>query len=364
MNIRNELSGPNAFYNKSDYVETTRNANCQSQTVNPCYTFDTESKVIRIAKQILSILLFPIGLYNLAHIVAARIAILPASTPKLMGYTADHALHSRSAIQLLEKAPNDWKYKRISISVNGTLVDAMIVGKPNTLDNGRWTLFSNGNGEFYEDKPIHSREFKQIITELNSNAILFNYPGVGASTGIPTRKALANAYRAMLNFLEDKEKGIGAKEIIGYGHSIGGGVQADGLASHKLQKDVKYVFVKSRTFYNLSSVASSLIHPIFGLLVKALGWNQSPGACAKDLKAPEIIIQSAKVKSPQYLTSSYNIVDDGIIKADSSLAKGLLNDPGAPKLGKFYIGVPEDHNEDLEDTGLLTEKVKSLLSKK
>ena len=105
------------------------------------------------------------------------------------------------------------------------------------------------------------------------NAIVFNYPGVGASSGLPNRQAMAKTYRAMLNFLEDRTNGIGATEIIGYGHSIGGGVQGDALKTHELKKDVKYVFVKSRTFSDLSTTASLLMAKPFGFLVKILGCN-------------------------------------------------------------------------------------------
>ena len=54
----------------------------------------------------------------------------------------------------------------------------MIVGKAATLDNGRWVLASNGNGAFYEDGLAEGADVKQILSAVNGNAIVFNYPGV------------------------------------------------------------------------------------------------------------------------------------------------------------------------------------------
>ena len=74
-----------------------------------------------------------------------------------MGYPENYANDSRSNISL----DGEWKYKRITVEVDGYKIDATIVGKATTLNNGRWMLASNGNGEFYEDKLSYSDDFKQ-----------------------------------------------------------------------------------------------------------------------------------------------------------------------------------------------------------
>ena len=184
----------------------------------------------------------------------------------------------------------EWKVKRLTIEVDGYHIDAAIMGKAATLENGRWVLTSNGNGSFYENH-FHDHNFKQILSKIDRNTILFNYPGVGCSPGLPNRQAMAKAYRAVLAFLEDQKNGIGAKEIIGYGHSIGGGIQGEALNSHTLKKDIKYVFIKGRTFSELASVASKTSW-LMGALVKLLGWNINTLESSKRLKAPEIILQT------------------------------------------------------------------------
>jgi hypothetical protein len=352
------LNGDRAFYNQPDYLVSTQRDFAQSKSLPVNYTWNTENKIIRIVKLIFSILIFPIGIYQLLHALGGKLALLPASTPCLLGYPENHANNSRSNIELLDGV---WKYKRITVEVDGYKIDATIVGKASTLNNGRWMLASNGNGEFYEDTLSYDRDFKQILSEVNGNAIVFNYPGVGASSGLPNRQAMAKAYRAMLNLLEDQANGIGAKEIIGYGHSIGGGAQADALKTHELKKDVKYVFVKSRTFSDLSTTASILTCKPLGFLVKILGWNMDCVKSSKKLQAPEIIMQTAKVKGYEELNDSSKIIDDGIIAANASLAKALLDDDNCPKQNKVFIGMQERHNEGLNDPSFLAQKIETLL---
>jgi hypothetical protein len=356
--FKNILGGAKAFYNRPDYLYTTRRDLAQNRALPVIYTWNTENKIIRIVKQVLSIIIFPIGIYNLLHALAGKRAILPVSTPRLMGYSENHAHHRRSNISLEDK----WKYKRITVGVDGYEIDAMIIGKISTLNNGRWVLASNGNGEFYEDKLASRLNFKEILSGINGNAIVFNYPGVGASSGLPSRQAMAKAYLAMLNFLEDQENGVGAKEIVGYGHSIGGGVQGDALKIHDLKKDtIKYVFVKSRTFSDLSSTVSTLVSRALGLLVKILGWNMDSVESSKKLQAPEIIMQTAKVNRYVELTDSSKIIDDGVITANAALAKAMLEDKKYSKVNKIFIGMPERHNDELNDSSFLTQRINAFL---
>lgn len=350
------LDGPKAFYNQSDYLEATKRDFSQKNRLPVNYTWNTEHKVIRIIKQIFSAIFFPIIIYKLIHALAGK-AILPSSNRSRLEYSKNDIHCSRSNISL----NGEWKYKRITVEVDGYKIDAAIVGKISTLGNGRWVLASNGNGETYEDKLCYNRDFKEILSEIKGNAIVFNYPGVGASSGRANRQAMTKAYRAILTFLEDKKKGVGTKEFIGYGHSMGGAVQGDALKTHQLKKDVKYVFIKSRTFSDLSTLVSILINKLFGLLIKILGWNISSVESSKKLQAPEIILQSARVKDYKELTDSSKIIYDGVIPAEASLAKALLDDPKCPKKNKIIIGMKEQHNDALIKPSFLAQKIETLL---
>lgn len=290
------------------------------------------------------------------HFFAGKI-IVPASSPSLLGYSANYADQLRQDVNL----KGEWKVKRISVEMDGYTIDATIMGKASTLGNGRWVLSSNGNGEFYEEK-FQNRSFIHILSELNGNAIVFNYPGVGSSTGMPNKNAMAKAYRAMLNFLEDQEKGVGAKEIIGYGHSIGAGVQGDALLSHDLKQGIKYVFVKSRTFSDLSTTASYLTVRLLGFLVKVFGWNINSVESSMKLRAPEIIMQTADVSHYTDISDQpEKIKHDGVIPAEASLAKKLLDERQPFLDKKYFLGIPEGHNAALNDPHHLVAKINEML---
>lgn len=348
------LAGRNAFYNAPDYYESTQK-DLSSKTILPVtFTANTEHIIFRIVKLVLCIIIFPIGIYYLIHSLAGKLALLPSSSPILMGYEKDHANNVRSKIAL----DTEWKYKRLTIAVDGYEIDAMIMGKESTLGNGRWLLASNGNGEFYEDR-LSSREFKQIVSEIDGNAIVFNYPGVGASSGLPNRQAMAKAYRAMLTFLEKEAE---AKEIIGYGYSMGGGVQGDALNTHELKEDVKYVFVKKQTFSDIASAATHITNSrVLGFIVRFFGWNTSSVESSKKLQAPEIIIQTANVRDATELTDSSKVAHDRVIPAEASLAKVLLDDDQCPKGNKTFFGIREDHMTELKDTSFLTNQIEAYL---
>jgi len=154
-------------------LEATKRDFSQKKPLRVNYTWNTESKVIRVVKLIFSIVIFPIGIYKLLHTLAGKVALLPASTPSLLEFPKNHANNCRSSILL----KSEWKYKRITVEVDGYKIDAVIVGKDSTLDNGRWVLASNGNGEFYEEKLSSGFELKNILSAVKGNAIVFNYPG-------------------------------------------------------------------------------------------------------------------------------------------------------------------------------------------
>ncbi len=331
------LVGDNAFYKQPQYTEIKQREFSQIEPLAPMYEWNTEHKIMRVVKVIFSIIIFPIYIYQILHSLVAAL-VLPSS----IAYSDEDILSYRMRVCHDNRA---WKMKRISVACDGYTIDAMIMGKPDTFANRRWALISDGNGELYETS---YNAYKPILQGIGANAIFFHYPGVGSSNGPPSRLACAKAYRAMLRLLEDDERGIGAREIIGIGHSIGGGVQADALVSHELRTDKKYVFVKSRTFATLSQVAAERVASIAGLLVRLFGWNIDTAASSKKLRAPEIILQTADVEVATELTSSAPIRHDSVIAETAALATALLDDPACPRESKIFLGIPEGHNEEAD----------------
>lgn len=358
MMFKNILSGDQAFYLQRNYEQLTRQELDSREPIsNPAFVVDFESKKRRIIKNILSIILFPIGLYRLFHSLLGFI-IVPASMPYGFFYNFPHI--ARKGFDL----HGEWKLKRISISVDGCLIDASIMGKPSTLSNGRWILTSLGNGQFYEEF-IQSSFLRDLLTLLDANVLAFNYPGVGSSTGMPSRHAMAKAYQALLSFLEDEERGIGVKEIICYSYSIGAGVQADALLSHSLKKGIKYCFVKSQTFSNIYSLAESISGKLSGLIVRLMGWNMNPYNDSITLKAPEVIVQKASVNKDEEISDPKMILDDGVISAEASLAIKLLEmaqENSSILKNKYFLGIPEGHNDLRSNPSLLAKKIDGCLA--
>jgi hypothetical protein len=354
------LHGEEAFYKHPDYMKNTEREMSMSKTLPAIYTWNTESKIKRIAKQIFSIIIFPIGIYKLFHAAAGKFPVLPASSTlfmRLRKFKIDDLHKLRGSYDL--NGPS--KFKRLTVEVDGYKIDAMIIGSKERLNNGRWILKSGGNSEYYETIGLN-QSFIELMNKTQSNLLLFNYPGVVSSTGLPNRKAMAKAYKAMLRFLEDENKGLGAKEIIGHGMSIGGGAQGEGLKDYQLKRDVKYVFVKDRTFSDVSTVASTMFRIPLGFLAKILGWNIRSVESSKNLKAHEIIIQTASVTGMEVIHDSSKIIDDKVISAKASLAKKLLDDPTCPKKNKTFIGMDGDHVSPISNPKFLADIINAKLA--
>lgn len=315
-------------YNGKEYLQLSEMTREQVPSI-PAYTYEKTSKVQRIALEIilgiLSVVFLPYGIYRLLHLVGG-VPIVPA---QIKGPAADKlgipkVSQTRFVEQLDErlKTDNSLVAKRISVCVNGKLVDAMIIGKKENINNKKWTLISNPNA--VDMKFVAGSRWTHItglIDTHQTNVLFYDYQGTGSSEGVATRDEIVSAHEAMLQFFEDEEKGIGAKEILQIGISIGGGVQGHAMKTHKLKEGVKYVLVKDDSFSKISKVRS----PILGGLIKFLGWELSSMTAAKKMEeqgVPEIILQTGNKKGKR--VAAEDVWDDGVISAKASLGCGLL----------------------------------------
>lgn len=272
--LQNE-NGKKAFYDQPGYGERTL-ADFKAKRTPVTFICNTEFRIVRFVKQILSIIIFPIYLYKMAHSLVGR-RILPIFDVTKKN---DDPLPTAQNIE-----DENEKFKPITVEVDGVEIDGLITGTPATLNNGRWILMSSNdnNGNKY---PICSYEFQ---SSLSANMLTFNFPDIKNSSGRISRQAMVKAYQAMLKFLES-DNGIKAKEIIGFGHSYGAAIQAEALSTHKLRDGIKYVFVTSRAFSSLTKVPAILKSRINSLLVKLFGWNVDVTKFTANLKAPEVTV--------------------------------------------------------------------------
>ncbi len=369
------LSGDGAFYNQPNYIIQTQSDLERKTPLPVSYVITTENKITKLVKTIFSTVFFPLLAYQWLHAKFAQKVVLPASNPN---QERNKQLHTqRTSIDL----KSDLKYKRLAIQVDDCIIDAMIIGKSSTLGEGRWILFSNGNFTAYEwTVGDQADRVNRPIEHFHSNALIFNYPGVSASTGWPHRPSMAKVYRALLTFLADQQQGIAAKEIIGFGHSLGGGVQAEGRNSFVRDKKIAYVFIKSRTFSDLSTAATRIIKDFLSkktkwpdsridficrvgrALIKILNWNIRSVNSSQNQQTPEIILQTANVKNYEILTDSSKLIDDGTIAAEASLAKALLDHPSRLHKDLVIIGIPDRHNDLLSDLPFIAQHVEMMLT--
>ena len=359
------LSGSGAFYCQRDYIEKTRTELAAQGPLPPTEIFDSSSKTVRIIKGVFPKILVPWWMYDFFHTSFGSLFFQPS-------VSATIAEQARPRINL----DSEWKYFRFSIVVDGVPVDAMVVGRPSTFTNGRWTLASLGITRIYECLLIDSPEqvcpghppglapLQQLLSKTQSNAILYNYPGMGASGGFLNLPAMVKAHEALLRFIEDQ---LHACVIIDKGHSFGGAVQAEAWRTHKVKGDVSYVLVKDRSPLYVIDAVQNLAGRFFAIAGKILGWNIRTPASSDTLQVPEIhvmclgnISDSRRFIDPSEISppgeeSSGPFYNDQMVPYYSSTAIYYLQHPSC--VSKVVIGVPDVHGASIEDPEVLAEAI-------
>jgi hypothetical protein len=287
----------------------------------------TLDKVIAVAKILFSIIVFPVGLYKLLKLIAGY-CILPAATLTL--FKLWHPLLDPKqlfAAELTADFSKDWKIQRVTVQVDGCPIDVALVASNETLDSDRWSLFCNGNGTLMEAELarafLNPASSHSLSKTFRSKAVFFNYPSVGLSKGYPCKQTLIKAYRAVLSYMEE---GLGAKEIICHGHSLGGGIQAEALSAHSFKQDIRYALIFDRTFGRLSDTAASLTKRSFiGRLIKGLQWELDTIKNLQSLQAPQLIIQSTNRGNYETISDQINLIThDGMFESKDTLAYNCI----------------------------------------
>jgi hypothetical protein len=317
-----------------------------------------ESKLCKLAKAIISLVFLPLTwIFRAIQIILGRY-ILPAQSLSKKNITKDLPINI------------DMRVIKFSIDVHGSKVECAVVAQNANLESRRWILVSEGNGGSLQNRldDIFSSKLNQnmmtpnhesdalvsLAEDLDANILLFNYPGVGLSEGFATKKKMCDAYKGALHFLEDKDRGLGATHILGYGYSIGGGVQSEALIDHEFDPNINYAFIKDRTFSNLSAVVDDLYFRPLGFMVKLFGWNFDTLKGSKALEKPEIILQSGV---------NDQISDDGVISKKVSLHHNIPESKNLNK--KFFIKLSRqnaflDHCDQIPDIKPIAETVKEI----
>lgn len=196
------------------------------------------------------------------------------------------------------------KHLRMSVMVDGERIDTYVIMSHDKIEPGqRWILATNGNGvpaETIVSDCIGKKSsmLSSLKTKLQANVVTYNYGGCLGSEGAVSADKAAKVFQAMKAMLEDPE-GLAAKEIVFYGHSIGGAMQANGLRGYGFEKKIRYVCVKDRTFSNtddqLRGMFPNCVGKVLRSLIRYIGWSiDVKGQCEElyEKKIPQVIINN------------------------------------------------------------------------
>ena len=383
------LRGPQAFYHQPNYEQVTkRELESSSPPDVPIYTYESGSKWVRIPKE-----LFFTGsslalIYTMTTFCLKKISSRLESLPRLPKYvkwitnlagayriiqiTIGYAAHPLAfplffPIAKLQGGDFDKMRggfscnhvaKRVSVVADGALLDVVVVGKKNNLIQGkRCILFSLGNAQPYETEMIN-KDYLALADRLNAVAVFYNPATCGRSSGwFPHPDKMVASHRAMLSFVEEE---LGVAEIIDWGHSIGAGLQGEDIKDHPFKENKKYVFVKSKSFDNLSEMGEHFFFNGAKYPVKFFWRDYDSYASSKNLQHPEIIIQQGTHPESGYrvLNNVSQLKDsDGVIPAKCSLAKAILEDAECPKDKKTLLTASKSHMAELEDISYLAKLI-------
>lgn len=251
-------------------------------------------KVVATIKYLAKAILVTAIAYALGHVYLGLIGVGIYTILKHAMAKAIASVIRTTYTNNIDKGP---KHLRMSVMVDGDRIDTFIVMGNKKIEPGqRWILATNGNGvpaETVVTDVIGKKKtmLTQLQSDLGANVITFNYGGCLGSEGNISAQKAAKIYQAMKAMLED-QKGLAAKEIIFYGHSIGGAIQAKGLKGCDFKKEIKYVCVKDRTFSNtedqLERMFPSPLNKGLKFLIKYLGWNINVKEQCDELYAKKI----------------------------------------------------------------------------
>ncbi len=353
---------------------------CSSHSALPdiSYVYETEKKTQTVAERIFSSFYSLVSLpYQFIHWITGLCIKIPtcdlpeeAFTEKRIDLDPEYDQGGirkfyqdtcQYSPEQIPSRPETWKYKRISIAMDGSTIDAMLIVRKSLANNGTWILQSNAGSDFYELHRAYTTCTKKLALSLNANILIFNYPGVGATKGNYTRKTIAKTYQAMLRFLENKEKGIGARTIIGLGYCFGGNVQGEALKDYELQKDINYVFIKDRSASELSKAASHVtyiwegIHlklSWIGKILELCGWNMDTLSSSKQLlNAHEVLLHTGAVETARLILNPDFLIDDGLLRKEETLGYHILKNQNCSSPKKLVktkvIAIPENHDDSL-----------------
>lgn len=238
--------------------------------------------------------------------------------------------------------------REVTIERNGIRYDALLMGRPETLQNGRWVLQATGNA-----CPIEKMAYAcwRTYSPAGFNVLMVNGPSVGRSSGHANARTIGEAQEGGIRFLETAIK---AKQIALAGHSLGGAAIGQAILQHEFKKDISYLVVRQHAFDRTSNVVKKIINlPILKHIAQYLIYwadlemdNVQSSKKLQELGIHEVIIQAV---DPQAIAAKQRLkekifMSDGVIPAKASLGYRLVKE-GVIQNKEFACIPNADHND-------------------
>jgi len=332
-----------------------------------------KSKIKRVSLNILSTVIFPIGLLRLARHGLGKLAgkaILPAQWKG-----------SKSAIDKVREEQIAFVNEHMHVGhekfqMNRATVETADHVKLDTLEilhpeeskkdpeDQKWIVFFPGNGARYEHLIILAT---QLSRDIGANLYLGNYRGVGYSEKSPSKsKDLIVDGEAMVQYLLNEKK-IPSGNIMVHGWSLGGAVANEVAALHQ-EKGQEMKLCNDRSFSTLYKEIKGFlplgVGHVAAPIAFAVGWKFNPAKFWKAIGDENKMISYHRKDRiiPYKKGGLYKEVKTAkMTSADKKLKKERIKAKGTPKpqpashpqeykpkyAVKHKLNVPNPHNESL-----------------
>lgn len=315
------------------------------------------NKICRVAWNILSVVIFPIGLIRFAVQIIAPLLVLPAArkfdldekTRELQELPEDQAtkraqleqainmirqLHAKRS-QFLESH----EAEQITIqTADGVELDTF---KILNEASDKWIVDFRPNASCYEEA---LDELKNISEKTGANVYTGNYRGVMRSKG-----AIRSTHDMELDGAAMVEKllseGVLQENILIHGRSIGGGVGAAVASRYP-----KVHHCNDRSFASLSHVIKDWL-PLGGLLAKIAwlaGWRFDSVENFKKIQGHRLVIFSRTDGVIPFQASLYKVLTDRGIKTNTLGLSVTIRDGEAGFIRQWKEAFPNTSVEEAE----------------
>lgn len=183
---------------------------------------------------------------------------------------------SRENAKGLTIAINDLKGKKTHE------LDGIAIGHSNENPNQRkYTVVFFGLRDNYES---HLESMKRLAEDTGTIVVSFNYRGTCESTGSPNGiKDYITDGKAFMEYLCKKE-GADPKNILIYGHSLGGGVAA------KVKEELSHpgFIISESSFSNFKKAVKDKKGAFTAWVIKKAGWNINSAKALKNIQSGQL----------------------------------------------------------------------------